>query len=56
MRIENTIYKLTNLQIMKQYIAPRIEDIQLETLMVDFLGVAQVSGGNAATVIGGQGA
>lgn len=41
---------------MKKYIAPRVEDIQLETLMVDFLGVASVSGGEAATVTGAQGA
>lgn len=41
---------------MKQYISPRSEDVQLEALMVDYLGIASVSGGDAATVTGGQGA
>lgn len=40
----------------KVYMSPACEDIQLETLMVDFLGVASVSGSEAATVTGAQGA
>jgi len=40
----------------KNYMAPQVEDVMMDTLMVDFLGVATVSTGDPATVTGAQGA